>query len=364
MLTHQALTPVEACPPFPSPGGSGGSTSIEDSLAAYLATHLNRRDFSFRQRPEELPHGWEAHVYRFQLQASNPLPSPFDSPLTLRAYATAHALPRARHEFAVLQHMRSIGYPTPRPILLEQDCQHFGGPFLILSWVPGQTLLDWLRARFTRILKVAHQLACLHAALHDLPADGLPISPGPFLDRRLAELDHMIQAYGLAALQPGLDWLTRHRPPEPSTPSILHLDFHPVNLIADSGFPRAVLDWSEADVGDRHADLAMTRVLIRASPVRTTRWSERLLARPARWWLARRYLRVYSRSFPVDRSRLRYYMAWAALRRLAMCGTWRKAGPWVHGFKSSARQYVLPEHERSLRQLFHQAAGLTLPIAD
>jgi aminoglycoside phosphotransferase (APT) family kinase protein len=305
-------------------------------------------------------HGWEAHVYRLQLQGELPLPAPYDEALSVRAYDTPLAVPRANHEFVVMHALRDFGYPTPNPLRLESDCRLLGGPFLVSPWVEGITLLDWLRRGFTRVLKVAGRLAQLHLALHALPPLDSTVAGAAFLDKRLHELERMIADFALDKLAPGLHWLQAHRPAPPASPSNLHLDFHPVNIIVDDGEPRAVLDWSEADVGDRHADIGMTLVLLRTAPVLVTTRSERLLRRPARWLLARRYLRVYQRSQPLDPVVLRYYVAWASLRRLAVCQTWRRAGPWVHGFKTSARQYANPVHEAALRRVFWQATGRRL----
>ena len=110
------------------------------------------------------------------------MPPPFERPLTLRIYGGAGGSPRARHEFAVLRHMHSLAYPVPEPLHLEEDCSVFGGPFLLLEWVPGITLLDRLRQRFRRFLEVPTRLAEMHRRLHELPIAGFPAPPGEFLD--------------------------------------------------------------------------------------------------------------------------------------------------------------------------------------
>jgi aminoglycoside phosphotransferase (APT) family kinase protein len=247
--------------------------------------------------------------------------------------------------------------------LLEEDCRFFGGPFIILPWLSGVTLLDRLKQCFTRILGVSDQLARLHLALHNLPPAGFPAPAAPFLDRQLDELSAMIHAYELAGLKPGLTWLQAHRPRKASLPSILHLDFHPVNLMMEGDRPAGVLDWGESDLGDRHADIGMTLVLLRSAPADVSTRSERLLARPARWWMARRYLRAYARHFPLDRTVLLYYVAWAALRRLTVCGMWLREGPQVNGFKRSSLQYANRPHMQGLQDCFRQATGVTVRFA-
>src|SRR5262249_25044866 len=82
----------------------------------------------------------------------------------------------------------------------------------------------------------------------------------------------------------GLDWLCDNRPAASDSPSILHLDFHPVNIVVPRDRSPAVLDWSLVDVGDRHADVASTVILLRTAPVEVTdvwQWLLRPAARRA-----------------------------------------------------------------------------------
>jgi hypothetical protein len=70
-------------------------------------------------------------------------------------------------------------------------------------------------------------------------------------------------------LRPGLDWLSLHRPPPSRPASLLHLDWHPLNLIRGEGGGLTVLDWTEADVGDPHADLGTALMMIERRRVET-----------------------------------------------------------------------------------------------
>src|SRR5262249_50744593 len=146
----------------------------------------------------------------------------------------------------------------------------------------------------------------------------------------------------------GMNWLEEHRPSTTISPCILHLDFHPNNLIVGDASELAVLDWSHADIGDRHADVATTLLLMEAVPVALTTAWEKLLSRPARWILKRRYLRIYRRHFALDCDVLRYYSAWAALYRLCMYGMWQRAGPQVNGYKPTSLKYLTTGHLEAL----------------
>jgi aminoglycoside phosphotransferase (APT) family kinase protein len=93
----------------------------------------------------------------------------------------------------------------------------------------------------------------------------------------------------------------------------------------------AVLDWSESDVGDRHADIAATLVLIRSAPVELPRIRHKIAALVGKHLLEHWYLQTYRKHVPIDDHRLHPYLAWAALRRLCAWGRWLHAGPLITG---------------------------------
>jgi aminoglycoside phosphotransferase (APT) family kinase protein len=327
-------------------------------LSAYLAARFGTPAVEFAEPPALVPDGWEAYIYRFRLRPNGDLPKCFQQPLVLRLYAGPQGLPRARREFAAQCHAFRHAYPVPEPFLLEEDSDLLGGPFLVMEQVFGETLLDRLRGDWTRFVEVPGRLARAHARLHALPIDGVGKGAAPFLGRQLDELRRATRTYDLDGLTAAVRWLERHRPPDPDSPSLLHLDFHPVNLIAPADGECSVLDWSEADVGDRHADLAMTILLLRYAPVEGLRTHERLMSPLTRWFLARRYRVVYRRGTPIDRDRLRYYLAWACLRRLATYGMWLRAGPLANGSKPGALGRVTPRLVDELAGCFAQLSGL------
>jgi aminoglycoside phosphotransferase (APT) family kinase protein len=331
---------------------------VARGLLAYLTPRLAVGDLGFAEEPVEIPHGWETYIYRFRLRARGPLPPAFDRQLILRIYASPQGIPRARHEFACQRFLDEAGYPVPEPLFLEDDCDLFGGPFLIMECLPGETLLDHLRRHNLHILRVAAELANQHARLHAWPVGDFPAPPRPFLERRLDDLARQAHAYRLTGLTVGLDWLRARRPQEPATPCLLHLDFHPINLMVDAGRLVGVVDWSEADAGDRHADVATTVVLMYTTPVEGISLRERLLTPLVRWLLIRSYLRVYAARQGLDLRTLRYYLAWATLRRLAVYGLWLRAGPQCTGCKPASIRHLKANHVEMLQECFRHWTGV------
>ncbi len=337
---------------------------VADGLLRYLADCWRADDLTFLQPPEPVPHGWETHTWCFQLAALPQIPSDFAAPLTLRIYSSPEGLSRLEHETAVQRHLHARGYPVARPLLLERDSSRFGGPFMLMEQVPGLTMLQTLVQGPWRIFTLPSLLAETQCQLHALPVEDFPAPAGPFLDRQLVQMRSLIDEYDLRGLLPGLHWLSSRRPAPPATRSILHLDFHPLNLLCPPGRSPVVLDWAEADVGDPHADVASTLLALdcqSAGPLPV--WALPLKA-ISRWMLRRRYLRAYRRLHPLDSHKLTWYRAWAALHRLAYYGRWLAVGPLSTGCKLALMDHLSGEHIRGLERYFERASGVPVQLED
>jgi aminoglycoside phosphotransferase (APT) family kinase protein len=195
------------------------ATTVAPRLLEYLESHLDIRPLRYAERPTFIEEGWETYICRFQLASRITLPKPFTAPLVLRVYANGQGWPRLAHEYEAKEHLRCLGYPVPRPVLIEHDADWFAGPFMIMEALPGRSMLAFMYDWFPAIFYAPAQMAKMHARLHQLPAAGFAHEPGRFLDRRLNALDELLAKFDLAALEPGLTWLKRHKPPQES-PSI------------------------------------------------------------------------------------------------------------------------------------------------
>ncbi|MGH9134619.1 MAG: phosphotransferase [Ilumatobacteraceae bacterium] len=134
----------------------------------------------------------------------------------LRRYRTAHD---SSVEAAAMRAAFAAGYPVPG--VFDAD-----GPDLVMERLDGPTMLELLGDRPWRYGRIADQLADLHV--------------------RLAAL--AIDASGLRV---------RFEPVE----CLVHLDLHPGNVVLTARGP-VVIDWSNAGVGPRGADVATTWMLL------------------------------------------------------------------------------------------------------
>jgi aminoglycoside phosphotransferase (APT) family kinase protein len=344
------------------PARPSGNENDPGEVGGRLLAYLGVPGLRFQQPPEPLEGGWETYTYGLRFRAQPVLPRPLRVPLVLRVYASPEGFPRALHEFAAQEWLHRRGFPVPRPLLLEGGTGVFGGPFLLAERVGGRTILETLRRRPWRLWDLPGLMATLHARLHALPAEGFPAAQTPFLPRRLDELDALINTYRLHGLWPGLDWLSLHRPRPAGARHVLHLDWHPLNIMYGDDGALTALDWNEADVGDRHADVAKALMMVRCLPAPVTHAHERLTLPLTRGVIARRYLRGYRRRLPLDRGRLVYYGAWAALHRLAGYGRWLDAGPASTGCKPSAREFLRPGHLADLCRYFRRLSGVSVRL--
>jgi aminoglycoside phosphotransferase (APT) family kinase protein len=337
--------------------------AVASGIHLYLAEYLQTQALAYEQEPAEFADGWEAYSYHFQFQTAPGLPRAFAGPLVARIYAKPTGLPRASHEFAVQRHLYALGYPVARASLLEEDCSWFGGPFYVMERVPGPTLLRDMLERPWRLWPGPVEMARAHVALHQLPPDRFPSPAGPFLARQFQDMIEVIRSCGLDGLRPGFRWLFAHRPQGRRPVSIVHLDFHPMNmLVTQEGTPPAVLDWSDAELGDPLADVGTAAMLISCfTPKVSSAW-HRLLVAVGRATLLRRYLRTYRRLLGIDDSILAYYRAWAAFRRLCRYGRWLAAGPEVTGGKPSALGYLTDQHIAPFCHYFTKWTGVPVRL--
>jgi aminoglycoside phosphotransferase (APT) family kinase protein len=349
----------------PTPTDKATAASPSDVAAVlldYFKARLGIGNLAFAERPAAFPDGWETYNYHFQLQSCDSLPGRFAQPLAVRIYCGPTALPRARREFLVHRHLYQLNYPVAEPLFLEENCTYFDAPFLIMARVCGPTLLHALLRRPRRLLRAPVEMAEVHARLHRLPISDFPAPTSCLLTRRLREMATAIDDYGLTDLRPGFDWLSVNRPAPPANPSILHLDFHPLNLVLDRNGSLVVLDWSEADLGDPHADIGTTVMFVDClPPVKVTRL-QRLAILAGRFVFLSRYLRAYRRNLPIEEKKLSYYRALAAFRRLCNYGRWLQDGPQISGNKPSMLECVTANHRRALERYFRKWTGVSIRL--
>ena len=186
--------------------------------------------------------GWDTVIWRVERGGV---------PYALRLFRAEQA-GTARREVAAMRAVEGAGLPVPR---VEAEGAWEGRPALLLSWCPGQPLIEELRERPWGAVTLGKAFGRVQAAVHAVPApDLLRQRPEAWLAWAGPE-EEALQAR-LRALAPRAD-------------ALLHLDYHPLNVLGDGGTGgrvTCVLDWANALAGDPRADLARTLTILRLSP--------------------------------------------------------------------------------------------------
>lgn len=165
--------------------------------------------------------GWDTALWRVQRGGGS---------FALRVFRPDQAAQWQREQ-VVMQAAREHGLPVPR---IHASTVWDGRPALLLSWCPGRPLLDEVRAQPWRVWALGMAMGRVHARIHAVPGPGsLRAAPSP---------------------------------PLPPGAALLHLDYHPLNVMSSLGRVTCVLDWANAAVGDPRADLARTVTLLRLAP--------------------------------------------------------------------------------------------------
>lgn len=171
-----------------------------------------------------------------------------------------------------MKQLYAAGYPVPRVLLLELDQVFFGRPFVIMEKIAGRSMgavSD--ESPVEKKLEPLGQFCCIMVDLHTL--DWRPFPPestgGETVDvaqvfrQELAQWQAMAQELEIHAFDPSLDWLQEHiADVEFGRPSLIHMDFHPYNVLLRPDGAAFVIDWTSAQVSDYRFDLAWTLLLM------------------------------------------------------------------------------------------------------
>ena len=182
--------------------------------------------------------GWDTALWRVQTGASTS---------ALRVFRAEQA-DTFRREARAMRAAAQAGIPVPT-IQAEGICA--GRPALLLSWCAGLPLLNAVRARPWRIWQLGLMMGRMHARIH---AVHVPESAAlPAWVPRVEDGD--------ATLHTRLRSLTAG-----SAAVLLHLDYHPLNIMSDATRITGVLDWANVAVGDPRVDVARTVTILRLVP--------------------------------------------------------------------------------------------------
>ncbi len=152
-------------------------------------------------------------------------------------------------ERGVMAAARAAGLPVPEVHAVGVWQDHSA---LLITWLAGRMVADELRARPWHVWRLGIEFGRMQAAIHAVPA--------PDLLRQQPEAWIAWKCEGEQTVQDRL----RHLPSKEV--ALLHLDYHPRNVLTDGKQITGIVDWTNAHAGDPRADAARTLSILRVDP--------------------------------------------------------------------------------------------------
>jgi len=347
---------------------------IEQRLSTYLGASVAQLSI--------LASGWETTVFEFTLESPSKsfAAIPAGIPMVLRFYQGSLADAKGARENTTIDRLFAAGFPVPRPYAFEADRTALGAPFLIMQRLDGGPLFA-VRSfpsafktfslaffSFVRAQSKLHKFNAASTGLRDIPHAYAPIGnatgESPLLDRMLAIIANRVETGPLPGLREALNLVTERAGKFRRSPaSLVHMDYHPQNVMVDGLRVTGVIDWVNTDVGDRHLDAAMTAVILSSSALEKPRWMrDNPVGNTLRASFAGLYMPLYHAMAPMDFERFRYCQAVAALLRLSMLGMMRARGPEFVGFRREAIAEVTPGVVRLLSRYATRKSGAAVRL--
>ena len=165
----------------------------------------------------------------------------------------------AESEFRTLQVLHAAGLAVPRPLLLDADGVYFGEPCIVMTHAGRPEVFPgdhdaWARG-FAATLAAIHSISPREVDLSHLRRSTLD-ERRLQLESSFSEADRRRLA-GDPLAERIVEALEREqRRQAPSPERLSHDDFWPGNVLWRRGRVSAVIDWSEAVIGDPARDVA------------------------------------------------------------------------------------------------------------
>lgn len=207
--------------------------SLQDDLLAWLTTE----GFPPTSQVTPLQRGLGANEI-WKLDQGLAVP-----PLIVRVFGPDHET-NARRERTAMVAARAGGVPAPE-VLTEG---HVGGrPTMVTSFMPGRLAAEVVLGNPESATALGTAIGETLGRLHLITAPELGRAPGAWLDLAGDAIDPLRPI--LAAL--------------PHQDRLLHLDYHPQNVLVEHDVVTGVIDWENTHAGPPHADVGRTLAILR-----------------------------------------------------------------------------------------------------
>jgi aminoglycoside phosphotransferase (APT) family kinase protein len=235
----------------------------------------------------------------------------------------------AADEFKLLQLLHSRGLATATPYYLDQSCEIFSTPYIVIEYIEGKP--EFAPSNLPDLIL---QLATHLSAIHHVDCSKLDVSFLPQQAQIYAEKLRERPSIVDESLNEGRIWdaLKAVWPiPQRNTSVLLHGDFWPGNILWKDGQLVAIIDWEDARLGDPLSDVAHSRLEIL--------WAFGIDA-------MHRFTDQYRAMTSIDFTNLPYWDLCAALRPASQIAQW--------GLDTSTEKAMREGHKWFITQTFEK----------
>jgi aminoglycoside phosphotransferase (APT) family kinase protein len=169
----------------------------------------------------------------------------------------------ARSEFQTLVALHTLQFPVPQPLFADLDAEYFSHPAIVMEHAGHPLASPWEDEEL--LIQCAETLAALHRL--SVADTGLSHLSTSTLDERRGALEasltseHLEVFEGDALVRGVVDALNiEAKKQEPTAPRLIHEDYWPGNILWRRGRISAVIDWTEATLGDPARDVAQFQI--------------------------------------------------------------------------------------------------------
>jgi aminoglycoside phosphotransferase (APT) family kinase protein len=235
----------------------------------------------------------------------------------------------AADEFKLLQLLHSKGLATATPYYLDQSCEIFPTPYIVIEYIEGKpefapaNLLDL-------ILQLATHLSAIHRVdCANLDVSFLPQQAQIYTEKLRERPSTVDESLNEGRIRDALEavWPI----PQQNASGLLHGDFWPGNILWKDGQLVAIIDWEDAKFGDPLSDVANSRLEIL--------WAFGIDA-------MHRFTHQYQAMTSIDFTNLPYWDLCAALRPASQLAQW--------GLDASIEKAMREGHKWFISQVFEK----------
>lgn len=322
------------------------------------ATYPERKDMKILNL-KNITSGWETEIESFDLEwTSND--GTVSKGLVVRIFPGKGAAQKAEKEFRYMKELQNLKYPVPTVYIIETDDSIIGNPFIIMDRIEGGTIEDRIGLSVEKRDHWLDVMCELFLDLHNLEWESLATEserklfedPHYIVKRTISMYRELLEQTNCLVLLPVVEWLTKNAESVPCTkPSIIHGDFHPMNVLLDENDNPYVIDWGAARIHDSRADLAWSLLLYLAYGSKERRDD-----------LLHRYESVLGK--PVNQ--IEYFEVYACLRRLHDIYSSINEGLDGIGLRPEAVQMMKESvtHIINVRNRLEDLTGIVIPSID